>query len=458
MKPLTDRLKDETGAALAMAMAILLIMGLSVGAAISAGIGTDDVSVRDSLSKQATEAAEAGLQVALYRLNMLNPSAGYCVGNAVAGPDATGNCASSAYTLSNGATYQYYTTPALPTSSTCVGATITNGDVNQRCITAVGTVSGVTARSQIRAAAFAAEPLFPEGGLIGLNGVSLSGNSRVTGTVASNGTIAASGNVTISAVVLGPAGSFQHSGNISWGSESTLSSPIVLSPVNPGTSNQTSLAQCPARVAAGYPSCNDDYRITNGLASPAVSPYDQASSVTFNAGTRTLTMSGNSSLTLGGGLYNFCQINASGNATITIAATASTEIIIDSPSDPGSGCPSGTGGLAMSGNVTWSNLSGNPTALQLLIYGSSSGSSASFSGNSNFTGVIFAPQTAIALSGNATFTGAIAGKTVSVSGNGVNWDSRVASLQASASGLYYRTAWAQCTPTYAAISPGSNCG
>lgn len=170
-------------------------------------------------------------------------------------------------------------------------------------------------------------------------------------------------------------------------------------------------------------------------------------------------MSGNSSLTLGGGLYNFCGISVSGNATITIAATASTEIFIDSPDDPGSGCASGTGNLSITGNVNWSNLSGNPTALQLYIYGLNNGSSvASFSGNSNFTGVIFAPQTALTLSGNASFTGAIAGQTVTVNGNGVNWDSRVGALQASASGLYYRTAWAQCAPTYSISAPNAGCG
>ena len=52
---------------------------------------------------------------------------------------------------------------------------------------------------------------------------------------------------------------------------------------------------------------------------------------------------GNSSLTLGGGLYNFCEIDMSGQASMTMASGVIAEIFIDSPDDPDSGCASGSG-------------------------------------------------------------------------------------------------------------------
>jgi hypothetical protein len=350
-------------------------------------------------------------------------------------------------------------TPDLGSTATCVGLQITSSDVNQRCITAVGTSNGVVERSQIRIAAFAAQPLFPVQGIIGLNSVTLNGNGSVTGSAGTNGPATLNGNATSSGVVLGPGGSYVHSGSASGGTVTNLSSPIVLSPVNPGTSNQSSLSSCPSRQSAGYPACNDDYRITDGLANPPVAPYDQSSGVSWTPATRTLSLTNNASLTLGGGLYNFCSLTLAGNASITIAANVQAEIFIDSPDDPGSGCPSGTGNLSMSGNGSWNNLSQNPLALQVYVYGLNDGSSSiTMSGNANFYGVVYAPQSAVSLTGNGRVDGAVAGKSATLSGNGFNWDSRVSTLQATTNGLYYRTAWAQCSPVIQPASPDAGCG
>jgi Tfp pilus assembly protein PilX len=453
-------LADERGIALIAALLTLFIASLLAAAAVAVAMQTNGFARNDVNRKNALEAAEAGLQVALYRINMLQPSASNCVGDTVGAPASDGWCASSTTTLANGSSYTYYTTPVITANGACAGNLITNADVNQRCIVSVGDSNGVVERSQIRAAAFAAAPLFPYSGITGLNGITISGNVNVGGDLASNQTITLSGNATAGPIVLGPGPNarLQTSGNVTVGSTTTLSSPIVLDPVNPGTSNQSSLSDCPARQEAGYPSCNDDYRIEDGLQSPPVSPYDQSSgNVSFNATTRELSMSGNSSLTLGGGIYNFCNFTQSGNATISIASGAQVEIIIDSPSDPGSGCPSGSGNLQMSGNVTWNNPNANPTSLQIYVFGSS-GNNVSISGNSGaIYGVLYAPRSAVSISGNATFYGAIAAGSVSMSGNSFEWDSRASSLTASTTGLYYRTAWAQCSATYQPSSPGAGC-
>jgi Tfp pilus assembly protein PilX len=462
LRQLLKRAGEERGIALVAALLTLFIASLLAAAAVAVAMQTNGFARNDVNRKDALEAAEAGLQVALYRINMLQPSPSNCVGDTVAAPASDGWCESSATTLGNGSTYTYFTTPVITSNGTCAGNLITNADVTQRCIVSVGDSNGVIERSEIRAAAFAAAPLFPYAGITGLNGITISGNVNDSGALASNQTITISGNASVGPIVLGPGPNarLSTSGNVTHGSETTLSSPIVLDPVNPGTSNQTSLSNCPARQAAGYPSCNDDYRIEDGLQSPPVSPYDQSSgNVTFNPTTRELSMSGNSSLSLGGGIYNFCDFTQSGNATISIASGAQVEIIIDSPSDPGSGCPAGSGNLQLSGNVTWSNPNDNPTSLQIYVFGyNDGGNNVSISGNSGvFYGVIYAPQSAVAISGNATFDGAIAASTVSMSGNAFDGDSRTSSLTASTTGLYYRTAWAQCSATYQATSPGAGC-
>jgi hypothetical protein len=109
--------------------------------------------------------------------------------------------------------------------------------------------------------------------------------------------------------------------------------------------------------------------------------------------------------------------------------------------------------------VAWTNLSNDPTALQIYVYGQNNGSNTvSFSGNAAFRGVLYAPQSTVRMSGNATFYGALSASQVNLSGNGFNWDSRAGSLQASSTGLYYRTAWAHCTPIPTVTAqPGSGC-
>ncbi len=468
---LRDRLADEAGAAMILAMVVLMITGMLAAVSVTLATQTNSSTRRDANTKSALEAAEAGLQVALYRLNMLRPDDTHCIGDAVSTPTITPPapanplCASSSTQLGNGTSYQYYTTNALAGSAKCVGLVLTSSNtISQRCVTSVGTSNGVSARSQIRVASFVARPLFPIAGITGTTSVALNGNVNVTGWAASNGTISATGNVGLGGAVLGPKAQLTKTGNVTVGQTSTLTSPIVLSPVDPGTSNQSSLSACVARQTAGYPACNDNYRITNYLSNPShpTAPYDPStglSSSNFDPAGRILTLNGNASLTLGGGVYNFCELTGSGNVTINVGATAKTAIFIDSPDDPSSGCAANTGHIALSGNVNWVNTSADPTSLQIYVYGFNDGSNrVTLSGNTAFRGVVYAPQSGVTLNGNIGYYGAISGATVTMNGNSFTWDSRVGSLQAGTTGLYYRTAWAQCTSAITTADPGAGCG
>jgi hypothetical protein len=171
-------------------------------------------------------------------------------------------------------------------------------------------------------------------------------------------------------------------------------------------------------------------------------------------------MANNASLTLGGGIYNFCSFTTMNNVTITLAGIAKTEIIIDSPDDPNSGCPAGTGTLSIKNNAIITNSSQDTTALQLFVYGTNDGNNVvTLSNNGTFSGVVYAPQSTINITNNGAFNGAVAGNNVNLINNfNFKWDSSDQYLQATSTGLYYRTAWAACVPTPPTSDLGSGCG
>jgi hypothetical protein len=417
---------------------------------LTVSVQTNGSARADANRKNALEAAEAGLQVANYRLNMLAPTFSQCVTTVVAQPDATGYCQGPTEALGNGATYSYVMSPGLSPGAACVGLPLSNVQpISQRCVTAVGVSNGVTQRAQTRLAMNGGSPLFGPNAIIGLKSLSISPNDAITGQVASNVNITLQNNATTTSYQLGPGGALHVSNGASAGPGSQLTSaqgPIVLSPVQPGNSATT----------------NSDYRIANYVNNPGnpTAPYDTAPGVSFNAATRVLSMANNASLTLGGGIYNFCSFTTMNNVTITLAGIAKTEIIIDSPDDPNSGCPAGTGTLSIKNNAIITNSSQDTTALQLFVYGTNDGNNVVTLGNNGtFSGVVYAPQSTINITNNGAFNGAVAGNNVNLINNfNFKWDSSDQYLQATSTGLYYRTAWAACVPTPPTSDLGSGCG
>jgi Tfp pilus assembly protein PilX len=470
--------RDESGFVMIVALAALTVASLLVGVAVMVAVQTNGSTRQNANKINALEAAEAGLQVATYRLNMLRPSDNYCVGDGAVLP-TSGLCASSSYTMGNGATYSYYTTPTLTSSAQCVGLSLVgNTNLSQRCITAVGTANGVTQRAQIRVAAFGAIPLFPVAGITALNQLTEGNVANVNGYEATNGQLSVGNNATYTGCELGPGGNLTGQG--AGTACLALPGPIVLGPVDPGTSNQTIASGSCSPPPAGEPAfggvwCNDDYRISNGLAAPKVAPYDQSNGITYDAANRILSVSHpNASLTLSGGIYNLCEFDAPNNVTISLAPGTKAAIYIDSPDDPNSGCPptcpstdacSGqkTGQFNLDNNVTFLNPSADPLALQLYVYGWNNGqNTVNFGNNTAFQGLLYAPQSILNMSNNSTnstFTGAISGRIVNVSNNfHFTWWGAAGNLQASSTGLYYRVAWAQCHSVPTTSAPDSGCG
>lgn len=457
---------DDRGSALLAAIGALLVMSLLAVLGLQAATASSDASNADGRRQRALQAAEAGLQTAAYRLNMLQPAADRCVSATVQAPTG-GVCADSPpENLGNGATYSYRTSVALGPADACAGLPVrAQTALAQRCITATGTVDGVTRRAQARVAAYASTPLFPVAGILGTDGVDLTGNVRIPNTVvATNALLRANGNVDTGGTILGPGGRALgpgdkpmgpdgRSGNVEVGpvvTRTQAEGPFVLGDVDPGNS---------ATV-------NDNGRIVNGMRRPLVSPYDEVSSgssLTYDPATRALRSSGGATLTLGGGVYNFCSVAISGNFKLAVAAGAKVSIYVDSPENPDSGCPAASGGFSVSGNFSSVLPAGappaagdsgaDPTALQLYVYGTSDDRDAvSITGNSDLRAAIYAPRSKVSIVGNAKVAGGVAARTVELTGNGFSWDSRAGSLQAGSSGLYHRTAWRECSASSAAAT------
>jgi hypothetical protein len=100
----------------------------------------------------------------------------------------------------------------------------------------------------------------------------------------------------------------------------------------------------------------------------------------------------------------------------------------------------------------------------MYVYGYNNGTNVvNFMNNGNCICVLNAPQSTINLShdsSNSDLTGAVSGLVVNVPNNFVfNADPRTGTLQGTSTGLYYRTAWAQCTPSAPApTTPDAGCG
>lgn len=431
--------KREDGVAVIVAMGTMTVLLILGAVALSTSVHVGASTNTETLKKRAFETAEAGLQSTQYRLNMLGPSSDKCIGgatSAVVAPTSGGTCAGYTETMGNGANFTSYTTTPLASGGNCAGTQVvsTTGAIDQRCITATGTVGGVTRRVQARVASYSDVPVFPVAGLLSATNIDIGGSAGVSGSVGLNGLLSITGSASTDiTVVFGPNGSF--SSGTSHPPASTRSpddGPFVLPPVDPGTSATT----------------NDNGRLSNGM--------DPVGSNTWDPTTRSLSVK-SGTVTLGGGLYNFCNLTLQSKAILRVMNPARTQIFIDSPTRQGSGCPAGSGNFNMGGQSTLAQAGTDPTAFQLFIVGN--GTAINFNGGQSFYGTVYAPTTQIVLNGGAVVQGAIAAYSIRSTGNvTIHGDERARDIRMNAAGVFFRTAWRECTPVPSSASdPGSGC-
>jgi Tfp pilus assembly protein PilX len=514
------RVGEESGFAVVVAMTILAItLGLGAVAATVA-IHTNSSSNRDTRLKAAVEAADAGLRTAAFRLNADKPGDNYCPTTPTfAAVDANGLCAQDGpEALGNGATFSYWISRAMQTGDACTGPAVssTASDVAQRCITAVGTANGVSARLQERVAAYTSTPVFPAA-IFGTKSVTINNNVTIStdtpgfpGLLGTNGTLyiapTGGGTTTIDGYAIPATANVSTSGNVvNLGPVNTNVPPYPIpTPINPGFSSQNTTAPYDSAttyqggtcaVSATQRQTNCDYRVTRGISSPGCvvgvvpvldcDPYSgNSTKIAWDPAGRTLYLGTNVTLWLGAGVYNFCSLYLDNGAQIKLDPGAKTSIFVDSPADPNSGAPSdapanseqntacssaaSAKGVA-AGSFTMQQgaaLNAGSTALNLRInvYGDTAHtpptnnvtlnnvSTSSFELDAPFSNVTMNPST------NTTFRGAILGYTVSL-GNaaGFVYEADSSTLQSGSLQIYYRTFWTQCPALSGSGSPTAGC-
>ena len=451
-------LRRQDGVAMIVAIGVMSVLLLLTATVIGASTMLGTSTSRETLNKRAFEAAEAGLQATIYRLNMLAPAHNMCIGGAAETVQAPSGAACSPYSedLGNGATFQSWTTPELSVGGSCAGSQVgTSSSIAERCVTSAGTVDGVTRRVQARVASYASAPPFPISGVVGLSSVHVDENSRIVGGSGSNGQVTVDNNGVTSSITLGP----------------SAPAPIIRNNGVPGPIYRRTVSQGPFALAPVDPgnsaTVNDNGRISNAFANPRISPFDSVSGgVTWNATERTLSLGNNASVTIGGGIYNFCSLSLSNNATITLAPGARTAIYIDSPQRAGSACAASTGTFSMGNNssfvnnsppVAGSGFAHDPTALQLYIVGRT-GSAVTIRNNSSFYGTVYAPTSTLNIQNNAATYGAFSANSINVSNNAtITADPNATNIRTSGGGVFFRSAWRECSRVSETADPSAGC-
>ena len=434
---LRARIAGEHGFAMPTAVIILFITTVLLAAAVKVASQTSTSTTRDNNVKAEIAAAEAGLQVAAYRLNQLAPTSLLCIN---ASEVASSKCESAVESLGNKATFQYWTSVALPTAErkTCAGRTVSSVvGVTQRCITAEGLVNSVKpgVRLQELVGLSGGEPLFATHGVLGLEEIHISGSVKIPGLATSNGKILAEGGAALEGgYELGPSGKYEQLGG------ATHKAP------------EKTRTEAEGKFGAALPAShatkeiNEDSRITECAAKGCAALgkdefYTAGKEVNKFSGSPNyeLKLGSLGELTLGGSKYFLCSFHAERAAKLIIPAGAKVELFIGSP-EGASKCPAGTGKFETE-EFKLENHAG-PGALVIMMEGKGP---FKMGRGALIEAGIYAPEAEVTFEGGMEFSGGIVGKKVRIA-NGVyfKWSEELAGWTNGSGTTYNRKAWEQC--------------
>ncbi len=439
----------DSGFALPSAIIVLFVLAMLGGTAIAVSSHTSSSTTRDTGAKAAFETAEAGLQVASYRLSKLEPGKEECIG-ASAAKKSEGECTSGEESIGNGASFQYWTTLALALKGKCAGQEVVKIEAGAalRCVTSEGKVNHVTpgTRLQVLVESKVGESLFPSKGIVGLKEVKISGSVKVPAVVASNEKVIGEGSAAFERgyELCQPNGTFTPKAGAERNASGVTIGGVGGTLANPPLEKTRSASEC--QIKAPYPlthataASNEDGRI--GVQDEFFTEGKSANKFT-GAPNYELKLSSKSKLTLAGSKYYFCNLIAERAGELIIPAGAHVEIFIDSPEDKAASCPAGSGKFE-GGEFTLTNKAG-PAALLIVMYGKGP---FEITKGATFEGAIDAPEGEVNINGGTKFKGGIVGSKVHLeNGTGIfEWSEEVGTLTTGEVTAYARKAWEQCTP------------
>jgi Tfp pilus assembly protein PilX len=443
------RLVDEAGFVLPSAIIVLFVITILTGAAIAVAVQTSTSTTRDNNVKAEIAAAEAGLQVASYRLTQLEPGKTQCIGESKVETEESKCTDSPPESLGNGATFQYWTTLPLAVGAKCAGRTIaTESGVTQRCVTSEGLVNNVKpgVRLQTLVKTSAGESLFPVKGFVGLEEIKVTGSVEVPALVASNGKIIGGGSANFAQgfEFCEPNGVFTPKAGAERNASGVKVHGVGGMEAQPAYEKIRPKAGCPitAPLPVGHATAesNEDSRI--GVTDKLEGTF------TWSEPKHELTLGAGGHLTLSGSKYYLCNAKFTSSSRLIIPVGANVEIFVDSPTDPEgvTKCGVGTGKFETGkGEFAVENLAKNPAALLIVMYGPGP---FKLTNGAALEASIYAPEAEVLLEGGSGFRGGIVGKTVHLlNGTGIDeWTEGVGGLTNGKPGPYARKAWEQCTP------------
>ena len=452
-----DLRRNESGMAVATALVAMTVAFSFASAAVVYSVNTQHGTVRDSGSKQAIAAADAGANVALMRLNQFSKSvsaANPCV--AVSGSllvvtkaELDGWCPTVSGTVGN-ATYSYR-----------VGPSTTACSVSTSCIVSTGTASGVSRREEVTLGTSTVGGVLSKAGLIGQEDIRLENNVDVRVGVGTNGNISLSNSASICGDIRRGVGknltfensASQCSGYVKYEGNETLPPVSSFIPTNIATSSSNyRLVKCTTESPSKSPTgCqSDSYTKSWETSRP------------WNATTRTIEPAQNSTLTLSGGDYFICRLRLGNNSHLIMGATATVRIFFDTPENCGVKANESQIMVENNADITSSAyqpsedkfsvpglyVMGSTTIPTKIVFGNNAG-------DSQF--VLYAPNSNVYLENNATFKGAIAGKTVYLSNHAtVEQDEGFEPPKIGGSTLYSRQSYVECVGATAS-PPNASC-
>jgi hypothetical protein len=330
-------LRSQDGVALPVASGLLLVVSILVVGFFTVSLRVNDTSVKDRSSKRALAAAEAGLQMAIYRLNQLNqtPSAtrsASCLTTTWVAPTA-GQCPGHPESLGNGAQYTYYVTYEGGAAG-CVEIPGVSTSSLDRCITSIGTVNGVSRRVQTRVVQQPTIPDFNSVGLVGKSLVYAWNSVNLITDVGSNALVQLENSINVNdddainvdgKIMLLTGGQYVQGNSVNVeGGTQTVTTPFDM--------------PMPSFEAVESLDANDNETLVTDLGSA------------WNATTRQINLSSGEK-TIRPGTYHVCGVFLGNSVKLKFSHTggAPTKIYVDSPSRPDSFCagqadPAGTFG------------------------------------------------------------------------------------------------------------------
>lgn len=425
-----DLRRDQTGIAVPTAMMALIASFAIASVAVLSTVNVQSGTNRDRSSKQAIAAADAGANVAMLRLNRYLPKLtplNACVGpNGETQTPSVGWCPTIGPESIAGATYSYQVSAYTGSSEMSVVATGTSGKVSRRVNVNFKTISG--------------DNVFLDEQLIGEDAIDIEGSSPWIET-----NMGTNGNVNPNA------------------------SPVLCGDlrVGPGRSGTTPTPSCNGEVTEGTktlplltsPTVNWNCRLSKNCAAPNTGLVDTSSKGGggyWDAGSRSIKISGNATLTMGGPDYLLCKIEIQ-SGKIYMPVEAHVRIFIDTPQNCGMAAGSvqveiqGGGGIISGYNPS----QGFFEMPGIYLLGDGGVNLEGNSGNNEV--IIYAPQSHIDIGGSAHWNALIAGKSLKIHGSPfLTADPRIKPPDLSFASMVERTRYVECMGT-GASPPNASC-